>query len=128
MDLTDSDGIELAERLTELGRRPIIVLADDPTASDAIDAMRSGVCDMFPKPFPVNDLLDAVERELRQCEVERAQAAKYRRMRKAARKVLRERRELSQRVELVCRDLVGAHRRLVHRFLESEESQTGHRN
>jgi hypothetical protein len=41
------------------------------------------------------------------------------------RHVIRERRELNERVDLICRDLVGAHRRLVHRMLDREKGQTG---
>ncbi len=41
-------------------------------------------------------------------------------MRELVRRVIRERRDLNRRVELVCRDLVGAHRRLVTRVLSSE--------
>jgi hypothetical protein len=39
------------------------------------------------------------------------------RLRRLLRRLLRERRELRQRTELICRDLVGAHRRLVDRVL-----------
>ena len=121
LELDDGNGVELAEKLCMLSSRPIILLADDPTTEDTIAAMRQGVRDLLIKPFPVTDLLDAAERALRSQEVRRAHAAKHHRMRRLLRRVLRERRELNQRVELVCRDLVGAQRRLMHRVLESRE-------
>ena len=73
------------------------------------------------------ELFDAAERALRGYEVRRQHQAKYRRMRDLLRRVIRERRDLNQRIDLVCRDLVGANRRLVHRVLDFEEAKA-HQN
>jgi DNA-binding NtrC family response regulator len=118
--LPDLDGLELAEKLLMLSQRPIILLADDPTCDEAVEAMRMGVRDLFRKPFPVEDLLDATERLLHGQDVRRQHAVKYRRVRKLLRRVLRERRDLNKRIELICCDLVQAHRRLLHRVLTVE--------
>ncbi len=120
----EEDGLELIRQLTSLSARPIIVLADEPGLSDALAALRLGVADMFPKPCRMAQLLDAVELALRTHQVRRTQAVKYRRNRELLRRVIRERRDLNRRVELICRDLVGAHRRLVHRVLDSEGAGT----
>jgi DNA-binding NtrC family response regulator len=120
-DLADSKGVELAEQLTALRSRPIILLAHDPPVSDVIEAMRLGVRDMFIKPFPVAELLDAVERCLRGHQLHVQHGAKYRRMRDLVRQVIHERRDLNRRMNLICRDLVGAQRRLVGRVLKLEE-------
>ena len=124
-ELEDSDGLQLTENLTILSPRPIILLADEPSSRDAIGAMRLGVRDLFVKPFPFEDLLDATARALAGHELKRQRAAKYHRMRDLVRHVIRERRDLNRRIELVCRDLVEAHRRLVHRVLALEGTQTG---
>lgn len=124
-DLDDSDGLQLTEHLTILSPRPIILLADEPSSRDAIEAMRLGVRDLFVKPFPFQDLLDATERAVVGNDLKRQHAVKYRRMRELVRHVIRERRDLNRRTELVCRDLVEAHRRLVHRVLAMEGTQTG---
>ena len=123
-ELDDSDGLQLTEHLTILSPRPIILLADEPTSRDAIEAMRLGVRDLFVKPFPFQDLLDATERAVTGNELRRQHTAKYRRMRDLVRHVIRERRDLNRRTELVCRDLVEAHRRLVHRVLAIEGTRT----
>ena len=123
LNLKDEDGIVLAGHLTSLSSRPIILLADDPTCEDALAALRMKVRDLLVKPFPMAELLDSVERALRGYEVRRQHQAKYHRTRDLLRRVIRERRNLNQRIELVCRDLVGAHRRLVHRVLDSEEAK-----
>ena len=123
LELEDSPGLKLTEQLTSLSARPVILLADSPTWQDAILAMRLGVRDLLTKPFPLSELLDSGERALRGYELRRQHLAKYRRMRELVRHVIRERRDLSQRIELICRDVVGAQRRLVHRVIECEQVQ-----
>ena len=120
LSLKEMNGLELAGRLMTLSPGKVILLADDPTYADAITAMRLGVGDLFRKPFAVERLLDAVQRLLYGSKLQRQHAAKYHRMRKLVRRVIRERRDLNRRIELICRDLVGAQRRLVHRVLALE--------
>lgn len=119
-DLDDADGLRLSEQLLNLGRRPIVVLAEEPATEDAVEALRLGVADFFVKPFPVADMLDSIERIIYGTEIRSQHAARYRNLRDLVRRVIRERRDLNRRMELVCRDLVDAHRRLVHRVLASE--------
>ena len=118
LELRDSDGLRLTQELLSLGSRPIILLADNATCSEMIEAMRLGVRDVFRKPFPVAELLDAVERLVRSQTEARRRAVRYHRMRELVQHVVRERRDLNRRVDLVCRDLVNAHRRLVQRITE----------
>ena len=106
-----------------VGVRPIILLARQPTCEQAIEALRLGVRDLFRKPFPVEQLLDAAERLLYGHDLRRQRAVKYHRMRGLLRRVIRERRDLNRRIELICRDLVQAHRRLLHRVLTVEEAK-----
>ena len=121
MDLPDSTGTRLAEQLTSLRSRPIILLGEDFVVEDTIEAMRLGVRDMFTKPFRVAGLLDSIDRALRGHQLHVQHGMKYHRMRNLVRQAIRERRDLNRRIDLICRDLVGAQRRLVHRVLELEE-------
>ncbi len=116
-------GLELASQLASLGKKPLILLANDLTAEDVVSALRLGVHDIFEKPFPIGDLLDSAERALRDRQVTLRRVVKYNRMRNMVRQVIRERRDLNRRVELVCRDLVGAHRRLVHRVVGLQKTE-----
>lgn len=118
--LPDTDGLELAEKLLTLSNRPVILLADEPTYDQAVEAIRLGIRDFFRTPFPVEELLDAAERLLHGHDLRRQHAVKYRRMRGLLRRVLGERRDLNRRIELICRDLVQAHRRLLNRVLTVE--------
>lgn len=116
--LGDTTGLHLSEQLTALSPRPIILIAEKVKSRDAIEALRSGVRDLFVKPFAIGELLDSAQRVLYGFDVKRRHAVRYHRMRKLVRQVIRERRDLNKRIELVCRDLVQAHRRLVHRVVE----------
>ncbi len=124
LELDGMDGIELAEQLASLRRRPIIILAEDPTSTEAIYAMRAGVTDMFEKPFRVSTLLDSASRALHSYDIHCKHIARHRKLRDVVRKVIRERRELAKRTDLICRDLVGAHRKLVQRVMQFEEIKT----
>lgn len=113
-------GLLLAQRLRSLGNRPVILLADEITQEETAAAMRLGVRDVLVKPFPVEDLLDSAETVLREYVTQVRRAARHRRLRDTVRRVIQERRELNHRIDLLCRDLVGSHRRLVNRVAEIE--------
>lgn len=121
----DMDGLDLAEQLLSLSPRPVILMGTAPSAESAIAALRLGVRDLFIKPFPVKHLLKAVESAVASRNLHVHHQSRYRRHRELFRQVLRERRELKQRLELICKDLVQAHHRLVTRVLEIEHTVTG---
>ena len=120
MQLPDMDGLDLTRELLARRRMPIILLADGAAFNDAVDAMRFGASDLFAKPFPVSDLLESVDRALEGGRTRQRHRMRYQQMRKLLKKVLRERRDLNERIELICRDFVGAHRRLVDRVVKIE--------
>lgn len=124
--LPGMDAITLCQRLAELGHHPVILMGSDPTTAQVIEAMRYGVVDFFSKPFELDALLGAVERTLRAYHRTRRLMRRHQRLRDLVRRVVRERRELNERVELVCKDLVGAHKRLVLRVLENENTASVH--
>jgi len=122
LSLQGMDGLTLTRHLMDLADRPVILLAEEPGASHAIEALRLGARDLFPKPFAISDLLDSMERSLRSAQTVQQLRLKHNRLRQLVRRVIRERRDLNRRVDLVCRDLVGAHRRLVQRVLAHEDT------
>lgn len=119
--LDDMCGLALASRLTALSERPVMLMANNPRCDQVLEAMRLGVVDVLRKPVARRQLVDSVRRTLRTFELRRRHAVKYRRMRDLVRQVIRERRNVNRRVELICRDLVGAQRRLVQRVMALEE-------
>lgn len=122
---TSASGLDLCEQLLGMSNRPVILLADLPTCDDVLSALRIGIRDVLCKPFPIDELLEVTDRALCGQRLRRTRSAKYRRMREMVKRVLRERRDMSnrlaacqKRIDLVCRDLVSAQRRLTHRFAE----------
>jgi DNA-binding NtrC family response regulator len=120
IQLPDMDGLDLTQELLARRRMPIILLADNAAYDDAVDALRLGATDLFAKPFPVSALLESVDRGLEGGRARQRHRMRYHQMRKLLRHVLRERRDLNERIELICRDFVGAHRRLVDRVVKIE--------
>ncbi len=122
--LPDMSGLDLARRLRALSTRPVILLADSPTADELLEAMRIGVHDVFAHDAPIDDLISSAAAALRALAIRRRRAARTRRLRKLVRRMIRERRDLDRRTNLICRDLVGAHRRLVTRVLAFEHGHS----
>jgi len=115
--IDDMDVITLTERLCEFSDRPVILMGDAPTAADVIESMRHGVVDFFTKPFEIEAMLDRMQDLMRFHRGELGRRHRYEKSRRLLRKVIRERRELNQRVDLICKDLVSAHKRLATRVL-----------
>ncbi len=110
--LPDADGLELIRRIRVANRCPIILMADSPAPEELIDAMRIGVRGVLPRPLDPVDLVRTVRGVLRTALRRRRQAARYRRLRLLTGRILRERRDLRERIDLICQDVVQAYRRL----------------
>lgn len=122
--LLDEPGLSSADpiaSMTSLSRRPVILTCSEIAAETALRALQFGIRDVFVKPFPLLTLVRAAQAALLGYTMQREHAQRHARMRGLIRRLLRERREMRRRMELVCKDLVGAHRRLVRRVLAAEE-------
>lgn len=58
------DGIEVLERLLELGDAPVVMISGHGTIETAVDAMRRGAYDYIEKPLDLNRLLVSVRHAL----------------------------------------------------------------
>jgi two-component system, OmpR family, KDP operon response regulator KdpE len=65
LGLADGDGIDLARRLREWTRAPIIVLSARGREEDKVNALDAGADDYLTKPFGVNELLARLRVALR---------------------------------------------------------------
>jgi len=119
MSLPDADGLELVRELRVTNRCPVILMADNLSVEQTINAMRLGVTDLFCKPFDLHDLCQAVGRAATHELKRRRARIRYRRLRRLASQIVRERRDLRQRMDLICQDFVYAYRRLAQRVSES---------
>ncbi len=121
-DLPGLDGVAFLRHLKEFSSRPVILTSARPTLSQAIEALRLGATDFLTKPFSIPHLQEVVAAALQAHRESIRKERRFRELRETVRRVLRDRRELNDRIDLICRDLVGAHRRLVHRVLAHEKA------
>ena len=122
-DLRDLTALQLAEHILELRRRPVVLIVQSASSEALLDALRLGVADVLAVPVDVDDLLEAVHKGLRADADERRGQRREHRTRRLIRQVLQERRQLIQRVDLISRDMVAAHRRLFQRVLQIQEQR-----
>ena len=88
LQMPKMDGFEVLEALKKAGQTiPTILITAHGSEHVAIQAFRLGVRDYFPKPFKVTEIMEAVERSL------------------AEARLRREKEELTERIELVNRQL-----------------------
>ena len=124
MKLPDMDGLDLAEQLRELSSRPVILIGERSTPERMVQAMRLGVRDYLVKPFPVGSLMDVVQDAVHSYHLNVQGQVRHQRLRDCFRKAVRQRRDLKRRVEVICQDLVHAHRGLVDRVLHYQNAKT----
>ncbi len=126
MQLPDGDALALIRtlRTKHNSRATVILLSDQPTVGRAVEAMRLGVRDLFTKPFDLRRLSHVLEQEVARRRDRKRTARRRMRLCRAARKVIRERRDLRERMDLICRDVVSAYHRLAQRVAEHEPTKT----
>jgi DNA-binding NtrC family response regulator len=118
--LPDGNGLALLREMRMDNDCPVIFLADELELDEAIEAMRLGAVDLFRKPFQMTDLA-AVARQAAEYEARgRREHAKQRRMRRVASRIIQDRREVQERMDLICRDFVQAYRHLAEKVTEAE--------
>jgi DNA-binding NtrC family response regulator len=122
MQLPDRDGLSLVR---EVHADPdldsaVILLTDHPTVGRAVEAMRLGVRDMFTKPFDLRRLSHVIEQLTQEQRDRRRELRRAVRLRRVTRRIIRERRDLRQRVDLICRDIVSAYHRLATKVAETQ--------
>lgn len=119
--LPDGEATGLQRQLRGISSASFVLMSGVPTVNRVVEAMRLGAMDFLVKPFDLGQLTASVSDALaRHQDLSRAQV-RYLRMRRLAKRILHDRRELRRRVDLVCRDLVQAYRRLARRVVELYE-------
>jgi len=110
--LPDMDGAEVARRLNEEHPRPVIFITGHATLGRAINALRCGAVDMFVKPFDLELLTGKVSAAIETYRRQQRRLRRLERTRRLTKHVIRERRQMRRKLDLVCRDLVNAYREL----------------
>ena len=111
---------ELVQEIRRTNRGPLILLTEDPSAEDLVRAVRLGAVDVLIKPFDLVEFVELVRHTGMRAIAQQRRRARHRRLRKLTSRIIRERRDLRQRIDLICRDFVHAYRRLAQRVSESD--------
>lgn len=120
--LPDGDAIGLQRQLQGISAAGFVLMSGVPTVNRVVEAMRLGAMDFLVKPFDLSQLTATVSDALVRQQKHAQMKQRYLRMRRLAKRILRDRREMRSRVDLVCRDLVQAYRRLAKRVVELYET------
>jgi len=120
--LPDANALDLVRQLRDMSNPQVVLMTGEPNAGRAIEAMRLGVRDMMTKPFDLSHLTTTIRQLLDEQRQQQAKQQRSHRLRALASRIVRERRELRQRLDLLCRDFVHAHQRLAEKVVKDRES------
>ncbi len=108
--LPDGNGMSLLPLLRRAcPTASTIVITGSPTVDRAVAALRDGAVDFLPKPFDHAQIVDRVRRALDNQAAGARADKRIARLRGAVRKLSAARRLVSQKVDLLCNDLIGAY-------------------
>jgi len=110
--LPDMNGLNLMADLNRVHHRPIVFITGYGTLDRVIEALRCGAADLFLKPLDLQALSAALADLIEQSRRQQTRIRRLERLRKHAKSVIRERRKVRRRLDLVCRDLVSAYQDL----------------
>ena len=109
----DGCGIALAGELHEdHPALTTLILSDEPTLEDAVEAMRRGASDLVDALGPTDELGSRIAGAARRAQMRRGREERVRRLRRLCHHLNEARREVSGHVGALCNDLVDAYRDL----------------
>ncbi|MCG3137550.1 MAG: Regulatory protein LuxO [Phycisphaerae bacterium] len=120
--LPDGYGLDLVRLLRSSREYPVMVMGESATMGKAVEALRLGVRDLFIKPFDLQRLTTSIKAALVEVAEREQKDRRLQRLENLVSRVLDERKDLQQRMDLVCKDLVQAYQDLAERFVSSRTS------
>ena len=120
-ELADGSGLSLLEEGSGTSDVPFILLGRALDARSLLSAIRCGAVDVFTPPIETDRLIAVTRRVVQAGRARRRQALRTARLRQLAPRLIRDRRELRQRVDLICTDLVHAYRRLAEKVVQTHD-------
>jgi DNA-binding NtrC family response regulator len=115
-NLPDGMGVEL---LAEPGpiEAPVILIEDEMVSSRLVSALRHGAADVLPVPVDFDYLVHCIRRIVQQHRAGIQEAIRAKRLRRLSSKLVKDRREMRKRVDLICTDIVTAYQRLAEKVV-----------
>jgi DNA-binding NtrC family response regulator len=120
-DLDDGDGLILLKDAADAPETDAYLIGEDLSKHAVVAAIRLGARDVFEAPLDADLILDRIAAGTRARRRARQQQRRYSRLRELSSRIVRDRREVRKRVDLVCRDLVGAYRQLAEKVVTLEQ-------
>lgn len=117
LKLPDGDGMSLVRNLRK--RQPAaraIVMTGEPTVAAATAAIRHGAVDFVAKPFDARSISDHVRSALTLAEQVSRQEQKIAKLKRTVKRLSAARDTISQKVDILCNDLVSAYGELSKQF------------
>ncbi len=112
-ELEDGSGLDLAHHLAQAGASTgIILLSQAPTMELAVSAMRTGALDLLSAGAAEAELLASVSHAIERGRSVRGQREQLDRLKRVCRRLNRSRRQVSDQIDSLCNDLVGAYQEL----------------
>ena len=115
--LTDGIAIELLEK-DDSDSTIVILFAKKLDTNNVIAAMRKGAVDFLEMPADLGRLAAIVSQAVKSRRKRFSDRNRSERLRQLSSRLVRDRRELRQRVDLLCRDLVQAYRHLAEKVVD----------
>jgi len=124
--LTDDTqtGMQFARELTAgYPQTQTVLLTATPDLQNAIEAIRAGISDLIVKPFNLRQLNERVQEAIVRHESHRKHERRVRKLRKICQRLNHAREEISQQVDILCNDLVGAYQDLAEQMQQVVQTQ-----
>ena len=123
--LNDGTGLSLLSDLSakEIST-PVILLDQNSDSQVILTALRHGAFDVLNLPIDGDRLIASVKRAAGRRREQLQLVARTRRLRRLSSRLVKDRRELRSRVDLICRDLVTAYRKLAEKVISAQDAET----
>lgn len=115
--LPGGGGLALLKRARQDESRECFLLGRRLPREQLLEAMRIGVRDVFEMPLDVNALAARIGESAERLQRRHGDQRRQDRLRALSTRIIRDRREIRRRVDVVCRDLVGAYRQLAEKVV-----------
>ncbi len=118
-DLPDGSGVELARALSlRAGAPASILLAENPTLEQAVQAMRSGALDIVSTGVTAGELGASMRAALDRARNIREREARIERLTRVCRRLNQARHDVTKQVSSLCGDMVNAYQELSGQVLQ----------
>lgn len=118
--LPDGDASKLADELAVPDSlTQTIMICGDPTFDAATSAIRAGAADVLHKPLPSGELVERVQEAAIRHAHRSRERRRVRRLKRTCRRLSQMRTEVTEQVDVLCRDLVTAYQDLAEQMQQA---------